>query len=62
MSVTPLLGSVFVGVAVIFLGVAFQNFLVGEQKLTPQRKTWLRVSFVFAGIGIALCAVSHFRS
>jgi len=62
MSVTPILGPIFVGVAVIFLGVTFQNFLVSEQQLTPQRKTWLRTSFVFAGIGIALCAFSHFQS
>lgn len=50
----PAVAIVFVALAVVFAGVALQNFLGDEGKLTPARKTWLRISFIFSGIAIAL--------
>jgi len=52
-----LLGSVFVALAVIFLGVTVQNYLKAEGRMTPARQTWLRIAFIFAGVSIGLYAV-----
>ena len=54
MQTIPSLGPVFVAIAVIFLGLAVQDYLKAEGKLTPARKTWLRVALIFACVGIAL--------
>jgi hypothetical protein len=48
------LSPVFVGLAVIFFGVAVRDYLKSEGKLTPARKTCLRVAFIFAGVGIVV--------
>lgn len=53
----PSLGAVFVALAVIFLGVAVQDYLKAEGKMTPARQAWLRVAFIFAGVSICLYAV-----
>jgi hypothetical protein len=50
----PSLSPVFVALAVIFLGVVIRDYLKAEGKLTPARQTWLRVTFIFAGVGIGL--------
>lgn len=50
----PPVAIVFVALATIFLGAAFRDFLIHEGKLTPARGTWLRVAFIFSGIGIGL--------
>ena len=54
---TAALGLFFVALAVIFVGVTVQNYLQAEGKLTPARQTWLRIAFIFAGIGIILYVV-----
>ena len=51
------LGPVFVAIAVIFLVFAFQDFLKAEGKLTPARKTWLRVALILAGVAVGLFAL-----
>ena len=56
----PSLGSVFVALAVIFLGVTVQNYLKAEGKTTPARQTWLRIAFIFAGVSIGLYVVRVF--
>ena len=56
----PSLSSVFVALAVIFLGVAVQDYLKAECKMTPARQAWLRVAFIFAGVSIGLYAVRVF--
>ena len=56
----PSLGSVFVALAVIFLGVAMQDYLKAEGKMTPARQAWLRIAFIFAGISIGLYVVRVF--
>jgi hypothetical protein len=50
----PAAAIVFVALAVIFLGAALRDSLLAEGKLTPARKTWLRVSFIFSGVAIGL--------
>jgi hypothetical protein len=50
----PPVAIVFVALAVIFLGAAFRDFLIQEGKLTPSRSTWLRIAFIFSGLGIGL--------
>jgi hypothetical protein len=50
----PSLGIMFVALAVVFLSVAFRDYLKVEGKMTIARKIWLRMAFVFAGVGIGL--------
>jgi hypothetical protein len=45
---------VFVALAIIFVALALRDYLRGEGQLTPARQTWLRVAFIFAGVGIGL--------
>jgi len=52
---------VFVALAVIFVGLAFQDYLRSEGKLTPGRKTRLRIAFIFSGVGIFLYAIRNFH-
>jgi hypothetical protein len=54
MQIISSLGIVFVALAVIFLGAALQDYLKAEEKLTIARKIWIRISFIFAGVGIGL--------
>lgn len=55
-NVAPI-GPVFIAIAVIFLALTTQEFLNTEGKMTPARKTWLRIALIFAGISIALYAL-----
>jgi hypothetical protein len=45
-----------VAIGVIFLAAAFGNYLRMEGKSTPARKAWLRITWIFCGIAIALSA------
>ncbi len=54
------LGIVFIAIAVIFLGIAFRDYLKAEGKLTIARRIWLRIAFIFAGVGIGLYLVQTF--
>jgi hypothetical protein len=54
MQILPSLEVVFVAISVIFLGAALRDYLKAEEKLTIARKIWIRISFVFAGVGIGL--------
>jgi hypothetical protein len=56
----PLLGPVFVALAMIFLSVAVRDYLKAEGKMSLSRQAWLRVAFIFAGIGIGLHVVQTF--
>jgi len=60
MEALPSLGAVFVALAVIFLGVAVQDYLKAEGKMTPARQAWLRVALIFAGISIGLYVMRVF--
>ena len=48
------------GIAVIFLAVAFQNYLKDDGKLTSARRTWLRLAMIFSGVGIASHLLQQF--
>jgi hypothetical protein len=51
------LSSVFVAIAVIFVGVALRDYLKAEGKSTIARKIWIRMAFIFAAVGIGLFLV-----
>jgi hypothetical protein len=50
----PAIAIVFAALAAIFVGATLRDYLAAEGKLTPTRKTWLRIGFIFAGISIGL--------
>jgi hypothetical protein len=50
---------VFFALAVIFLVVSVRDHSITKGKTNPARQTWLRVSFIFAAVGIVL-ALMHF--
>jgi hypothetical protein len=54
------LSIIFVAISVIFLGIAFRDFLNAEDKMTISRKIWIRMAFIFAGVGIGLFFVQIF--
>jgi hypothetical protein len=54
MQILPSLGIVFVAISVIFLGAALRDYLKAEEKLSIARKIWIRMAFVFTGVGIGL--------
>ena len=54
------IGIVFVAIAVIFIGVAFRDYLMSENKMTVARKIWIRMAIIFAGVGIGLFFVQIF--
>jgi hypothetical protein len=45
-------GFIFIALSVIFLGVAFRNYLQKKGELTPARQTWITVAFTFAAVAI----------
>lgn len=51
---------ILVAIGVILLGAAFENYLRTEGKLTPARATWLRISWIFCGVAIAISAWQSF--
>lgn len=58
----PALPILFVAIAVIFVALAFQNYLKAEGKLTPARKTWLRVALIFSAIVIGVYLMNRYFS
>jgi hypothetical protein len=50
---------VFFALAMIFLVVSVRDYSRNKGKTNPARQTWLRVSFIFAAVGIVL-ALMHF--
>jgi hypothetical protein len=49
---------VFIALALIFLAVSLRDYLKNKGKRNPARQTWLRVSLIFAAVGVAL-ALMH---
>jgi hypothetical protein len=60
MPLLPPLAVVFVALGVIFLGLVLWDVLKEEGKLTPARKTWLCIAFLFAAVAIGLYLVHVF--
>ena len=48
------LSVVFVAIAVIFMAVAFRNYLKAEGKMAINRKVWIRMPIIFAALGMGL--------
>jgi hypothetical protein len=51
---------IFIAISVIFIGIAIRDYLIAENKMTIGRKIWIRMAFIFAGVGIALFFVQIF--
>ena len=49
-----MLGPVFLALAIIFLALAMQDYWKQESKLTPARKTWVRIAMIFSAVSIGL--------
>lgn len=60
MHTPPCLATVFIAIAVIFLGVAVRDFLKASGELSIARKIWIRMAFIFAGVAIGLSFVYTF--
>lgn len=58
--IPPSLGIVFIALSVIFLCVAFRDYLKAEGKMTIARRIWLRMALIFAGVGIGLSFLQMF--
>ncbi len=56
----PAVALVFVALAVIFVAAALRDFLKEQGQLTPARKTWLRVAFIFSAVTIGLFLMHTF--
>jgi hypothetical protein len=50
---------IFFVLAIIFLAVSLKDYSRTKGKANPAQQTWLRVSFIFAAVGIVL-ALMHF--
>jgi hypothetical protein len=57
MSSSQNLETVFIALAVIFVGLTLRDLLKSNGGLTPARQTWLRIAFIFSGVGIFLYAM-----
>jgi hypothetical protein len=51
------LGFVFIALALIFLFLTRRDLSKSRGGRTPARKTWLRIAFIFSGVGIFLYAM-----
>lgn len=45
---------VFLALAVVFAVLAMRDYLREEGKLTPARKTWLRMALIFSAVAVGL--------
>lgn len=54
MKINLIVGVAFIGLAVVFLGLALQDYLREQGRMTISRNVWLRLAFIFAAVGIGL--------
>ena len=50
----PGVAIVFLALAVVFAVLAVRDYLREEGKLTPARKTWLRMALIFSAVAVGL--------
>lgn len=60
MRTAPVLGLVFVILAVIFFSLSIRDYLKAEERLHVARKAWMRIAVIFAGVGIGLFVMQVF--
>ncbi len=48
----PAVAIVFLALSTVFVALALRDYLKERGALTPARKTWLLVAFIFAAIAI----------
>lgn len=48
------IGLLFICLALFFLGISARDYLRCGPKMTPARRTWLRVGVIFAAVGVYL--------
>ncbi len=53
----PPLDAVFAILAMIFIGLAVRDYRVAGKRLTPRRKAWLLIGFIFTAVSIGLIAI-----
>ena len=58
----PAVALVFVALAVVFVAFSVRDYLKEQAQLTPARKTWLRVAFIFSAVAIGLFLLHTFGS
>jgi hypothetical protein len=54
MKITLIVGVAFVGLALVFLGLAWRDYLKEQGRMTISRNVWLRLAFIFMAVGIGL--------
>jgi H+/Cl- antiporter ClcA len=54
MKITLIVGVVFACLALVFLGLAWRDYLKEQGRKTISRNVWLRLAFIFAAVGIGL--------
>lgn len=56
----PAVSVMFVALAVVFVAAAVRDALKARDELTPARKTWLTVAFIFSAVAIGLFLIHTF--
>ena len=54
MKINLLVGVAFVGLGIVFLGLALHDYLRERGRKTISRTVWLRLAFIFTAVGIGL--------
>ncbi|MEW6290758.1 MAG: hypothetical protein AB1545_12990 [Thermodesulfobacteriota bacterium] len=54
MKINLIVGITFVGLGVVFLGLALHDYLKERGMMTISRNVWLRLAFIFTAVGIGL--------
>jgi hypothetical protein len=60
MKITLIVGVAFLGLAVVFFGLSWRDYLREQGRKTISRTVWLRLAFIFAAVGIGLCFLHFF--
>jgi hypothetical protein len=56
----PGVAFVFLALSVVFVALTVRDYLVEAGALSPARKTWLRVAFIFSAVTVGLFALHTF--
>lgn len=56
----PGVAFVLLSLAVVFVALTVRDFLLEANALSPARKTWLRMAFIFSAVTVALFVLHTF--